>query len=131
MPIVTAQSDSVRSRAIPGYPSWQAAVKDAVRSAAELCQMLELPPPDEVAALEAAGGFPLFAPRSYIARMRKGDAHDPLLRQVLPLAAELDSPAGFSLDPVGDRQATIQPGLLHKYAGRVLMVTNRPSSIIS
>jgi len=85
--------------------------------------MLELPPPDEAAALEAAGSFPLFAPRSYIARMRKGDAHDPLLRQVLPLAAELDSPAGFSLDPVGDRQATIQPGLLHKYAGRVLMVT--------
>ncbi len=54
--------------------------------------------------------------------MRPGDPADPLLRQVLPLAAEADLPAGYSRDPVGDQQASLLPGLLRKYEGRVLMV---------
>ncbi len=54
--------------------------------------------------------------------MRKGDANDPLLRQVMPLAAELDEVPGFVVDPVGDAQAVRKPGLLHKYQGRVLLV---------
>jgi EF-P beta-lysylation protein EpmB len=55
--------------------------------------------------------------------MRPGDVNDPLLRQVLPLADELDDVPGFTADPVGDADALAQPGLLHKYDGRVLMVT--------
>ena len=55
--------------------------------------------------------------------MRPGDANDPLLRQVLPLFEELDDVPGFVADPVGDAESTRQPGLLHKYEGRVLLVT--------
>jgi L-lysine 2,3-aminomutase len=53
--------------------------------------------------------------------MRRGDPHDPLLRQVLPLGAELVAAPGFSVDPVGDRDALRAPGVLHKYQGRVLL----------
>src|SRR4029077_19268344 len=67
--------------------------------------------------------FPLFAPRSYIARIERGNPRDPLLRQILPLDAELESPEGFRDDPVGDLGAAIAPGVLHKYRGRALMVT--------
>jgi EF-P beta-lysylation protein EpmB len=56
--------------------------------------------------------------------MRPGDPHDPLLRQVLPLAEELDEAPGFSADPVGDENAVIQPGLLQKYSGRVLLISS-------
>jgi EF-P beta-lysylation protein EpmB len=42
---------------------------------------------------------------------------------VLPLDAEAEERTGFSRDPVADRQASRLPGLLHKYEGRVLMVT--------
>jgi EF-P beta-lysylation protein EpmB len=65
----------------------------------------------------------VFAPRGYVARMRQGDPHDPLLRQVLPLEDELAEAPGFGPDPVGDRAATRSPGLLHKYHSRILMVT--------
>jgi len=44
--------------------------------------------------------------------MRQGDPSDPLLRQVLPLAEELDSPPGFTSDAVGDSAAMLSPGLL-------------------
>jgi EF-P beta-lysylation protein EpmB len=45
------------------------------------------------------------------------------LRQILPLEAEESSPPGFTDDPVGDLAAAKAPGLLHKYHGRVLLVT--------
>jgi EF-P beta-lysylation protein EpmB len=54
--------------------------------------------------------------------MRRGDPHDPLLLQVLPLGAELDEVPGYRKDPVGDLAARAGPGLLQKYAGRALLV---------
>jgi EF-P beta-lysylation protein EpmB len=53
--------------------------------------------------------------------MRRHDPADPLLRQILPLAAENEVYPGYSLDPVGDLGARAAPGVLHKYAGRVLL----------
>jgi EF-P beta-lysylation protein EpmB len=98
-------------------------MKDAVRDPAELCRLLDLPAEMAEAAQVAGRGFPLFVPLGYLARMRPGDPRDPLLRQILPLADELADVPGFAVDPVGDAAATCQPGLLHKYASRVLLVT--------
>lgn len=102
---------------------WQRAMKEAVRQPRELCRLLRLPAEVEQAAERAARLFPLFAPHSYIERMRPGDPCDPLLRQVLPLDSEFESPDGFSDDPVGDLAAAKTPALLHKYHGRALLVT--------
>jgi L-lysine 2,3-aminomutase len=98
-------------------------MKDAVRDPAELCRLLELPQEMVERARIAARQFPLFVPRGYLARMRPGDVGDPLLKQVLPMAGELVEVSGFVADPVGDADAVRQPGLLHKYEGRVLLVT--------
>ena len=73
------------------------------------------------AARAAARLFPLRVPRGFVARMRRGDPHDPLLRQVLPLAEECLTAPGFAADPVGDAAAMTVPGVLHKYRGRVLL----------
>lgn len=104
-------------------PSWQMAMKMAVRDPKELCRHLDLPDRFHQAAVQAARSFPLFAPREYIARMRKGDSQDPLLRQVLPIADEDCPVPGFDTDPVEEQAATLDPGLLQKYSGRALMVT--------
>jgi len=102
---------------------WRKALSQAVRDPAELLQLLALPPELLPAALQAATRFPLRVPRSYVARMQKGNPADPLLRQVLPLGEELVAADGFTEDPVGDLDAMAIPGLLHKYAGRVLLIT--------
>jgi EF-P beta-lysylation protein EpmB len=73
-------------------------------------------------ALSASRDFPLFVPRGYAARMRPGDPNDPLLLQILPHAQELYDSPGFVTDPVGDGEATLTPGVLHKYQGRVLLI---------
>jgi L-lysine 2,3-aminomutase len=123
MTILRTSVPPVRPRfAVPRYASWQDALKDAVRDADQLCRLLELPPGAAGAAEAAAKRLGLLVPRGYVARMRPGDPADPLLRQVLPLGEESADVAGFVADPVGDLAATRQPGLLQKYAGRVLLL---------
>ena len=73
--------------------------------------------------------FPLRVTRSYAARMAKGDPADPLLLQVLPQAQEMLTAPGYGADPVGDRAAAAVPGLLHKYAGRVLLLATGACAI--
>lgn len=124
MPILPATLPVVRPRnAVPRYATWQEALRDAVRDADELCRLLDLPADAARVAKSAAGQFPLFVPRGYLARMRPGDLMDPLLRQVLPLAHEVREVPGFVADPVDDAAAIRQPGLLQKYHGRVLLIT--------
>lgn len=102
---------------------WQIDLAHAVSDPAKLLRLLEL----DAALLEparAAGReFVLRVPRAFVARMHKGDPADPLLRQILPIGAELDAAPGFSSDPVGDLASRAAHGVLHKYHGRVLLIT--------
>ncbi|MDD5394280.1 MAG: EF-P beta-lysylation protein EpmB [Thiothrix sp.] len=100
---------------------WQRELAAAVRDPQALLRLLDLP--DGNTSSKAAQQFRLLAPHSYIARMKKGDCHDPLLRQVLPLDDELQVVEGFNQDPVGDQHSVVADGVLHKYHGRVLLVT--------
>ncbi len=102
---------------------WQTALAGSVRSPAELCSLLGLGPALAAEAEQAAGQFPLLVPRPYLARIQRGDPTDPLLRQVLPQAAELAATPGYGRDPLGEAGARCGPGLLQKYQGRSLMVT--------
>jgi EF-P beta-lysylation protein EpmB len=103
------------------WPSWQEAVRTAVRDPAELARLLgltleQLGPPADTE-------FPLLAPRSFVSRMRRGDPHDPLLRQVWPAVAERERVPGFDADPVKE-QALAGGGAIRKYAGRVLLIAS-------
>jgi L-lysine 2,3-aminomutase len=130
MPILSTTTPIVRPRfAGSRYASWQEAMKDAVRDPDELCRLLDLPAEFAAAAKDASRQFRLFAPRGFVARMRPGDPTDPLLRQVLPVADEMVKVPGFTIDPVRDDLAQRQPGLLHKYEGRVLLVTTGTCAI--
>ncbi|MFP4695042.1 EF-P beta-lysylation protein EpmB [Thiohalospira sp.] len=106
-------------------PLWQRQAAEAVRDADTLWRLLELPAEGLPAARAAAATFGLRVPRPYLARMRPGEPDDPLLRQVLPVAAELaPAPMGFTADPVGDGPAQRETGLLQKYHGRALLLAS-------
>ncbi len=102
---------------------WRRELAEAIRDPAELLRVLDLPMSLLPAAERAAALFPLLAPRGFVARMRQGDIHDPLLRQVLPLGEEALSVPGFSADPLAETACGPRPGVLHKYHGRALLVT--------
>lgn len=122
-----AGTDETQTAMIPAAPArlqpqgWQAAWRDAVRDPHQLLSMLGLDARVRVSDT-AARQFPLRVPRAFVARMQPGDPHDPLLRQVLPLDAELIPMAGFSVDAVGDGAAKVGKGLIRKYNGRALLI---------
>jgi len=115
--------------AVAGVPDWQQELAAAVRDPLELLALLDLEPHDLGAGITAASlmaamhDFPLRVPRGFVARMRRGDAADPLLRQVLPHPDELRSVPGYGTDPLHETAARAAPGLLQKYTGRALLVT--------
>ena len=128
MSIVAIDRRAVRATS-PAVRSWREELRLAVRDPAQLIAALDLPAELLEPARRAAAEFPLFAPWPYLARMRPGDASDPLLKQVLPIGAELVSAQGFTADPVSDSQALLSPGLLQKYESRALLVTTGACAI--
>ena len=102
--------------------SWQTALINAVTQPKELLERLELDMSLLDKAISAAKLFPLKVPLSFIARMKKSDPNDPLLRQVLPLGEELLNYPNYNADPLEEARANPIPGLLHKYHGRALLI---------
>ncbi|MFC4253546.1 EF-P beta-lysylation protein EpmB [Sinimarinibacterium flocculans] len=110
-------------------PCWQHALREAFLRPAELLDFLELDPALPALAPALARDFPLRVPRGYASRMRKGDPLDPLFLQVWPASAEAAEVAGFGLDAVGDLQRLRDGGVVHKYDGRVLVMTTGACAI--
>ena len=109
--------------------TWQQELAEAITSPEELATALGLSPADLAGADEAGRHFRLRVPRSFVARMRRGDPGDPLLRQVLPAAAELADQAEYVADPVGESAALRTPALLQKYRGRALLITTQACAV--
>ncbi len=102
----------------------------AIRDPVELAAALALDPAMLPGMRGGAADFRVLVPRGFVARMRPGDPADPLLRQVLPSAAErAPQPSGYADDALEEATATRAPGLLHKYPGRVLLVTSGACAI--
>jgi EF-P beta-lysylation protein EpmB len=101
---------------------WQAEWRAALTDPAELLAALGLEALAGRVISPARDAFPMRVPRSFVARMRRGDPRDPLLRQVLPLDDELRPMPGYVDDAVGDLAARGAPGVIHKYHGRALLV---------
>lgn len=108
----------------PDTPTpWQPLVADAITDPAQLFAELDLPIGQLAGAREAAHLFPLKLPRRLLNKIQAGQPDDPLLRQFLPQQAETKQHAGYLKDPLAEADAQVAPGLLHKYHGRVLLIT--------
>lgn len=114
--------------------SWQQLLSGSTISAAQLLKMLEIDA-SELAASQygevdfGSLDFPVRAPAPFIQRMKKGDIHDPLLQQVLPLLKEHDVSPGYSHDPLEEALSNVAPGLIHKYHGRALCIVSKACAI--
>nr|WP_182517879.1 EF-P beta-lysylation protein EpmB [Dokdonella fugitiva] len=108
---------------LPAQPvRWQQLWREAITDPRELLAVLGLSGHAGELLPAIDTDFALRVPRGFVARMRHGDPADPLLRQVLPQAAELGDVPGFTRDAVGDLAARSANGVLHKYEGRALLV---------
>jgi EF-P beta-lysylation protein EpmB len=102
--------------------TWQRQWREAIVDPRELLEMLDLGHLAGTLLPARDTGFGMRVPRAFAARMRRGDPADPLLLQVLPRSAELHEIPGSGTDAVGDMTARVAGGVLHKYAGRALLI---------
>jgi len=109
--------------------SWQKSLKSSCRDVKSLLKMLNLSAEDLPWPVLLEHEFPLRAPQSYIENIKPGCATDPLLLQILPFDQEELEVHGFAADPLQEKNASVVPGLLHKYQGRVLIITTAACGI--
>jgi EF-P beta-lysylation protein EpmB len=109
--------------------AWQRELARAITTPEALIAALGLDTRLLEGARTASGLFELRVTPGYLSRMRRGDPHDPLLRQVLPLIEETEQYDGYVADPLAERDYTRAPNLLQKYAGRALLITTQACAI--
>jgi len=123
-------ADIIPHTSIDGHqPCWQDELAATIRDPAVLLARLEIAPAQLDGAAVAQQAWSIRAPLPYVARMKKGDINDPLLKQILPLGAEMQSVPGFSNDPLAEEDANPIPGVVHKYHGRVLFIISPACAI--
>jgi EF-P beta-lysylation protein EpmB len=110
-------------------PNWKKELVNATTSVSNLLERLELG--HYLEKIDIQPDFNCLATETYISKMESGNINDPLLLQVLPLSEENDNyvqQAGID-DPVGDINATVSQGLIHKYHGRALLISTGACAI--
>ncbi len=102
---------------------WQSILQTAIRDSETLLQAVGLTA-DQVDAISGeAAGFEVLAPGPFVSRMAFGDPRDPLLLQVLAQRQEIAPRAPGNTDPLEEQRFTPVPGIIHKYHGRVLLMS--------
>ena len=109
-----------RHRNRPDSADWKADLADGLRGHADL-DRLPLSDDERAAIAPAAATYKVRAPRHYLALVDWSDPDDPIRRQVIPSAAELDWDPRESPDPIGDHRHSPVPRLTHRYPDRVLL----------
>jgi lysine 2,3-aminomutase len=108
---------------------WRAQARSAITSLAQLEAALELTDSERRgvrAALEA--GLPLSITPYYLSLIDPKDPDDPIRRQCVPRAEELEEGEGDLRDPLGEESHSPAPNLVQRYPDRaLLLVTDRCS----
>lgn len=107
--------------------TWQTELAGAFNNVQDLCHFLELDLKKLPISLNP--NFPLRVPHSFAKKIRKGDAMDPILKQVLPTTDESLLTQGYCADPLEEKHVNPLPGLLHKFKSRVLLITTQSCAV--
>lgn len=103
--------------------SWQEELSNLITDPQTLFEQLDIDPTQLPGAINGHKLFNIRTTQSYLSRVKPGDPNDPLLLQILPSEQESDVTPGYSADPLEEHDRNVRKGLIHKYHGRVLLVT--------
>ena len=104
---------------------WRQILSQSLKTSGDIRDYLGLPPPcdsDQRNQALASDEFPVLVPTTFLDLAEVGNPNDPITRQVLPDARETLIDPLYSTDPLSEAPANIQPGIIHKYQGRALLL---------
>lgn len=103
--------------------TWQQILRTNFTQWEPLADFLELSPSQRTQIISHTP-FPLNLPHRLATKIAKQTLEDPILRQFLPVEAELRTDPGFTRDPVDEMTFRASPRLLQKYHGRALLTVS-------
>ena len=121
-------SSHLSLKEIPDGGDWKSILKASRTTTGALLRSLGLEH-HHLANAEAEQLFELRVPQPYLEKIEAGNPEDPLLLQVLPQSKEFEAVPGYSSDPLQEQEFSPAPGLIHKYPGRVLLITTQSCAI--
>ena len=106
------------------WEDWRWQRQHAVRTTAQLAELLPLPP-DEIAALEGLESkYRTAIPPYYFSLIDPHDPDDPIRLQAVPSSREEVHTSGIELDdPLEEDKDSPVPGVTHRYPDRALLIT--------
>ena len=91
-----------------------------LRTPAELADARLIAPERAAALADVAARYAVAVPPALAALIERGDPNDPIARQFVPDAAELETHPEEDADPIGDHAHSPVEGIVHRYPDRVL-----------
>ncbi|MBW2465767.1 MAG: KamA family radical SAM protein [Deltaproteobacteria bacterium] len=101
--------------------NWQDELNNNVTTLDELKEYLDLDAEQEVKLQKVIDAHPMSIPRYYLSLIDPNDPNDPIRKMAVPSEEELDLEGSY--DTSGEKQNTKLPGLQHKYANTVLLLS--------
>jgi len=95
--------------------------RQTLRNAAQLCDRNLIAPAERAAVEQVAARYAVALPSALAALIDPSDASDPIARQFVPDAAELEHQPHELSDPIGDDAHSPVEGIVHRYPDRVLL----------
>ncbi len=95
--------------------------RTTLRTAAQLIEAGLMPPERRAAIEQVAARYAVSLTPDVASLIDRADPHDPIARQFLPDAAELNVQPAESADPIGDDAHSPVEGIVHRYPDRVLL----------
>lgn len=105
------------------WNDWKWQFKNRITSIRELSLYLPLPEQDIRELEKVARRYPLSVTPYYLSLIDPHDINDPVRKQVIPSALEIDPYMQGLEDPLDENGDSVVPGLVHRYGDRALMVT--------
>ena len=124
-PEMTCGSDAGGS-ASTEWDNWSWQFANRLTEASHLGQIPWLTDKERRQICQVIRHYPYAITPYFLSLVRPGDPEDPVRRQLLPCIEELNGSARLHLDPLGERENTVAPGLVRRYPDRaLLLLTNR------
>ena len=103
------------------WNDWRWQMSNRLNSVEDFEKVLKLTD-SETKALSTPGLFRVDVTPYYVSRINPDDADDPIRKQVIPTAGEIDVFTGMMEDSLAEDRHSPVPGLVHRYPDRVLML---------